>query len=223
MIGRSHHLNDDRLVECYFAHHTGDPLEPGVWEHLATCPGCQACALELTDFLNGVRADGDAAADEVFTLERLRQQHDQILRRIEHMHHPARVLSFPSRVTRRISHGARRVTPRWLAAAAAAGLFVGAVGGRLIPGAERTLPGVHVGGSRVPPPRVAPASASQTRPPATLIESSDDAAFLKELELALGRTHPRELQPFDALTPHVREVVVVEMGSLPQYGFSDLP
>lgn len=222
MIGRGHHLNDDRLVECYFAGHTGDPLERGVADHLAGCADCQARALELTDFLNGVRADGDAAADEVFTLERLRQQHDQILRRIEHMHHPARVLSFPSRVTRRISSGARRVTPRWLAGAAAAGLFVGAVGGRLIPGTERVLPGVHFGGSRVAPPRVTSAPASETMLPATIIEPSDDADFLKELELALQQTHPRELQPFDALTPHVREVVS-EVRSLPQHGFTYLP
>jgi len=223
VIGRGHHLNDDRLVECYFAGHAGNPIERAVTDHLAGCADCQARATELTEFLNGVRADGDAAADEVFTLERLRQQHDQILRRIEHLHHPARVLSFPSRVTRRISNGARRVTPRWLAAAAAAGLFVGAVGGRLIPGTERALPGVHVGSTLVAPPRLAPASASQTTLSATIVDPSDDAAFLKELELALERTHPRELQPFDALTPHVREVVVVEMGSLPQYGFSDLP
>jgi hypothetical protein len=114
------------------------------------------------------------------------------------------------------------VTPRWLAAAAAAGLFVGAVGGRLIPGTNRGLPGVHFGVSRVVPPRTAPAPASQTTVPATSIEPSDDTDFLEQLELALERTHPRELQPFDALTPHVREVVI-EFGWLPQYGFSDLP
>lgn len=221
MIGRSRHLNDDRLVECYFAGHTGDSLEPGVADHLAGCPDCQARALELTNFLNGVRADGDAAADEVFTLERLRQQHDQILRRIEHMHHPARVLSFPSRVTRRISSGARRVTPRWLAAAAAAGLFVGAVGGRLIPGTQHGLPGVHFGGNRVTPPRATPAPASLTTVPVISIEP-DDADFLKQIELALERTHPRELQPFDALTPHVREVVS-EARSLPEHVFTYLP
>lgn len=222
MIGRGHHLNDDRLVECYFAGHAGDPIEPGVADHLIGCADCQARALELTEFLNGVRADGDAAADEVFTLERLRQQHDHIMRRIEHLNHPARVLSFPSRVTRRISSGARRVTPRWLAAAAAAGLFVGAVGGRVIPGTQRPLAGVHVGGGRVAPPRVTPTAAGQTTLPAPIIEAFDDDAFLKELELALERTHPRELQPFDALTPHVHEVVS-EARSLPQHGFTYLP
>jgi hypothetical protein len=30
--------------------------------------------------------------------------------------------------------------------------------------------------------------------------------FLQELEFALARPHTRELQPFDALTPHVREI-----------------
>jgi len=34
----------------------------------------------------------------------------------------------------------------------------------------------------------------------------DDDAFLVELELALARQQPRELQPFDAMTPHVRDI-----------------
>jgi hypothetical protein len=35
--------------------------------------------------------------------------------------------------------------------------------------------------------------------------ASDDA-FLSDLEVALERPHTRELQAFDALTPHVREI-----------------
>jgi hypothetical protein len=33
-----------------------------------------------------------------------------------------------------------------------------------------------------------------------------DEAFLSDLELALERPRTRELQPFDALTPHVRDI-----------------
>jgi hypothetical protein len=33
-----------------------------------------------------------------------------------------------------------------------------------------------------------------------------DEAFLSDLEVALERPHTRELQAFDALTPHVREI-----------------
>jgi len=38
-----------------------------------------------------------------------------------------------------------------------------------------------------------------------VVEASDEA-FLSDLEVALERPHTSELQPFDALTPHVREV-----------------
>jgi hypothetical protein len=37
-------------------------------------------------------------------------------------------------------------------------------------------------------------------------EIAADSAFLSDLELALERPHTRELQAFDALTPHVREI-----------------
>jgi hypothetical protein len=44
--------------------------------------------------------------------------------------------------------------------------------------------------------------------PSVLIESFDDDMFLLELEFALERPHTQELQPFDALTPHVQEIDV---------------
>jgi hypothetical protein len=37
-------------------------------------------------------------------------------------------------------------------------------------------------------------------------EVAADDAFLSDLEVALERPHTRELQAFDALTPHVREI-----------------
>jgi hypothetical protein len=40
------------------------------------------------------------------------------------------------------------------------------------------------------------------------VDSIDDDAFLMQLEFALERPHTQELQPFDALTPHVREIGV---------------
>jgi len=38
------------------------------------------------------------------------------------------------------------------------------------------------------------------------VEIASDDAFLSDLEIALERPHTRELQAFDALTPHVREI-----------------
>ena len=51
-------------------------------------------------------------------------------------------------------------------------------------------------------PRRRPPSASTARQD----DAPDDDAFLIELELALARPHTRELQPFDAMTPHVRDI-----------------
>ena len=42
--------------------------------------------------------------------------------------------------------------------------------------------------------------------PSTPVTVADDDAFLLDLELALQRPNTRELEPFDALTPHVREI-----------------
>jgi hypothetical protein len=61
--------------------------------------------------------------------------------------------------------------------------------------------------------RRAPATSFGTRdvsarvtPAAARGVNADDAEFLSDLELALERPHTRELQAFDALTPHVREI-----------------
>ena len=62
----------------------------------------------------------------MFTAERLQEQRDRILRRLERQGHPAEVLMFPDRTgghqtAYRLLHPARR----WVAGAAAAGLVAG--------------------------------------------------------------------------------------------------
>ena len=41
MIGRLHHLNDDRLVECYFEAVAGEAVPPPEIEHLTDCASCR--------------------------------------------------------------------------------------------------------------------------------------------------------------------------------------
>jgi hypothetical protein len=206
MMGRPRHLHDDHLIECYLADRSGEPLDPPAAEHLTDCEACGQRYVELANFLNDLRTEADAETDAIFTAEQLRQQQEQILRRIEHVSRSARVISFPSQSAHSTTAGTGRVAPRWLAAAAAAGLFVGvAVGGTILqPGFRRPAPAMRVA-----------AQATATRPtpaPAVRVNSApapdtfDDDAFLMELEFALERPHTRELQPFDALTPHVREI-----------------
>jgi hypothetical protein len=97
-----------------------------------------------------------------------------------------------------VSATASRVAPRWVAAAAAAGLFVGAAAGMFY---DASRPGHATAVTATAGPPVEPRPAP--RPAATI---EDDAALLSEVELTLDRPHTLELQPLDTFTPHVREI-----------------
>jgi anti-sigma factor RsiW len=209
MIGRTEHLHDDHLVECYFADRRGEPLDPPSAEHLTDCAACNTRYADLITFLDDVRTSADAETDAAFTPERLRQQQEHILRRLEHASRSARVISFPGQMSGHPIVVNGRVAPRWLAAAAAAGLFVGvAVGGTFLqPGLQRSATTMRVASNPSAAARLAPTPAVLVNAP-TGVDSIDDDAFLMQLEFALERPHTQELQPFDALTPHVREIGV---------------
>jgi hypothetical protein len=204
-MARPHHIQEDRLYEFYIAEQSGEPVDPSAADHIMSCTACRARYAEMSDFFAGVREEVDAEADEIFTHERLAAQQSEIIRRLD-AQRSAKVISFPRHVTQQIAGTSSRVAPRWLAAAAAAGLFVGvAVGGMILSpvwGDRATL----IQLARVKPaPRVAPLSAPRVTAPVAPVVA-DDEAFLMELEFALQHPRTRELQAFDALTPHVREI-----------------
>jgi len=206
VIHRAHHLQDERLLDSYLAERHGGPVDPPIAEHLADCESCGARYAELTAFMDTLRRVGDAEADAIFTSDRLRSQRQQIARRIEHAGRPARVISFPGRLVRRtINASTARTAPRWIAAAAAAGLFIGAALGASYQwsahgrGGEPFI-GLDPGTARSA--RLAPGATRGTNP----ADVAADDAFLSDLEIALERPHTLELQAFDALTPHVREI-----------------
>src|SRR5262245_11564223 len=184
MMGRSEHLHDDRLVECYFADRRGEPLDPPSAEHLVDCEACGTRYVELVTFLDDVRTESDAECDAVFTPDRLRQQQDQILKRLEHASRSARVISFPGQAASHPSAVSGRVAPRWLAAAAAAGLFVGvAVSGTILrPGGQRVIAPMRVATGPSAAARLAPSPAVLVNAPANTLDSIDDDAFLMQLE-----------------------------------------
>ena len=205
MIHRAHHLQEERLFDSYLAERSGAPIDPPVAEHLADCAACGTRYAELTTFMDTLRRDGEAEADAIFTPEKLRLQQLQIVRRIALVGRPARVLSFPGRsVLRTIGASTSRTAPRWVAVAAAAGLFVGvAVGASFEWRAQlQSRQGFAADAARPRAARISPVLTRGTGP----AEAASDDAFLSDLELALERPHTRELQAFDALTPHVREI-----------------
>ena len=112
------HLSDDQLMETYVL--AGDN------RHLAICRQCKARFDGLVRALEQVREDATREADQIFTPERLHDQHDRIMRRLERQGHSAEVVRFPTRPS---AHPEVRQTfgptRRWVAGAAAAGLVAG--------------------------------------------------------------------------------------------------
>jgi hypothetical protein len=95
------------------------------------------------------------------------------------------------------------MTPRWVAAAVAAGIMLGLGLGASFRW-ERRPAGQQLAVNAVPnhPARLAPVATGGMGVAVT----ADDDAFLTDLEIALESPRTRELQPFDAITPHVREI-----------------
>ena len=186
------HLEDDALVALCMEKPApaGDPDWPA---HLAVCSACRHRMTELSMLLDEV---ADASADMVdaaFPAERLARQQTRILQRVDQQGTVGRVLAFPIARARRASS---RPTPvrRWIAGAAAAGLFVGMLAGHLahqLPVLQEPISSAPVASGR---PLAGP-----IRPVATASTSDDD--FLLEVRAALDRSGPVAFARLDELTP----------------------
>jgi hypothetical protein len=197
---RPHHLADDHLFDCYTAERAGEPLDPRSAEHLADCGECGDRYAELSRFMNGLRSEADAETDGLFPSDRQDAQRQSIMRRIEHLGHAARVITFPGRlVAQQMGKGVRlRVSP-WAATAAAVCLFVGVAVGMFYDARNHRPQFSVVRAVNPTAPQVTPAGG-----PTPI--ASDTDSFLSELERALGGPQTPELMSLDVLTPHVREI-----------------
>ena len=115
------HLSDAALAEVWAAAAAG--AEPALHPHLRICATCQSRYDGFTVWAQEIRAEDVAAADAAFPAERLAAQQSQILRRLEALERPARVIAFP-KFAQPVS-STRSVAFRWVGAAAAAGLVIG--------------------------------------------------------------------------------------------------
>ncbi|MGE0705322.1 MAG: hypothetical protein AB7F99_03040 [Vicinamibacterales bacterium] len=189
------HPDDQRLLTGYVAERTGDLVDPPFAEHLAECADCRRRYDGLAGFMDELRTDADASVDALYPADRLEAQRSSIARRIAHLGHAARVITFPGRASEVATPlSPRRRSSRWIAAAAVAGLLVGILLGTLSNMREAT-----------PPVEVA-VSAPAADEPLTVRAPMDDDTFLRELELASIRQRARAISPLDAFTPTVREV-----------------
>ena len=212
MIFGARHLPEDGLFECYLAEHCGESLEPPAAEHLTDCAECRARYGDLRRFMDALRTEADSELDEIFPAERQRAQQQQIARRVEHLGHHARVISFPGRQPGQPAPVAPIASPRvahhWLGVAAAAGLVIGVGLGTTYYSQAPARDQQIISQSIVTAAAVelpAPVAGPELVPD---LVSSINEQFLSELELALERPHTSELVALDELTPHVREVRV---------------
>ena len=171
------HLSDDQLMEtCVLA---GDN------RHLAVCRQCKTRFDELVRSLQQMHEAAVRAADNAFTAERLHDQRDRILRRIERRDHPAEVVAFPHRpLAHPVSHRLLAPARRWVAAAAAAGLAAGMFLGFALD--RRTHDAALNQALRQSP----------VRPALVLQASSDtDDQFFLEVDEALLGSRVRDMRP----------------------------
>jgi len=178
--------------------------------HLDACVACQDRYVELLSFLDRQRLAALDAADDAFTPDRLAAQKSQVLRRLENLARPVRVLAFPHQ--RRVAPSVNRAGRRWVAVAAAAGLIIGLAAGLAVNvhpfGSDFAQRGSFTRASNGRPDARAE-SASGPRVQTTPDRLVTDEAFLTELEAALDGPRVEELAALDALTPRVRDVALL--------------
>jgi len=132
------HLTDEQLLDAYFL---ADDTT-----HLQACAGCRDRFNDVVGTLERAREDAVREADAVFTPDRLHDQRDRIMRRLERHGQSAEVLRFPNRFgSQRAAHRLLGPARRWVAGAAAAGLVAGvflgfAVDRRVSTSAAATVP-----------------------------------------------------------------------------------
>ena len=182
-VFRQGHLSEAALVEAVM---TGE--RPA---HLDRCDICAERAVTLGRWLDDVRTMGLEAADAAFPPDKLAAQQSQILRRLEQIDQPARVIAFPNqyRLDAR-EPGGRRVAASWVGVAAAAGLMIGVVGGQITARlSTRPVPAPPVAAA------VTPAEPEPVAIPAgsSLLEHDFDTLQLKAVE-AIDDLTPRMTQ-----------------------------
>jgi hypothetical protein len=195
------HLDDAALAEIWAASAaSGDPASN---PHFDSCPECRLRYDELVMWLERLRTEAVSDADAAFPADRLAAQQAQILRRIEAVGRPARVIAFP-RFTRPLS-ARPSVAHRWVTAAAAAGLVIGVALGQWLDLSHRfgSQPGREGEVAlSAPAPVPQPEIAIQTARTGII----SDEALLSELDASLAM-HPavEPLRAIDTITPRSRD------------------
>lgn len=199
------HLDDDALAEVWAGRVTGDGGGHRSETHLLACAECQNRYAAFSGWLDGVRSDARAEADEAFTADRLAVQHSQINRRLEALEHPARVIAFP-RFTRPIASRAGH-RQRWVAGAAAAGLIAGIGLGQLFDlGGVRSTRAPEAVAVAQQVVRQSPAGERASMDIVPAASTANDEALVYGQEVVPSQVRvPESLQYLNAITPGARD------------------
>lgn len=187
---------DDAALAAIWTDASVEDREPSD-AHLRECAQCRARMAAFNAWMDELRLDGVAEADEAFSAERLAVQHAHILRRIEAAERPARVITFPT-FSRPMSQSSSHMR-RWITAAAAAGLIIGVALGQVMDLRQtltrRSAP-AELGS--IAPPRSDRPAGIQT---ASVTTPDPDAAFMAEVDASVSRHSLGELRAIDEFTP----------------------
>jgi hypothetical protein len=195
------HLTDDAFADLWSA--AAASGEPVADPHLAACAQCRTRYSAFTGWLDRIHDDAVGEADEAFPAERLAAQQAQVMRRLEALERPARVIAFP-RFARPVT-STQGHAQRWVAAAAAAGLIIGLAAGQLVDVRRMFTPARIVATQQnarltttqpVGAPSVVPASLSSVSDE-TLFFGGDPARTTDRLPM---------LQAMDDITPRARDL-----------------
>ncbi len=194
-IIRRGHLSEQALVEAVM---TGD--RPS---HLDRCDLCAERAVELGRWLDSVRAASVDAAESAFTPERLAAQHAQIMRRLEQLDEPARVIAFPSQVHLHRESAGRRVAAGWLGVAAAAGLVLGVISGQIT---------ARMGTQPAPVVSARPAEAVPAPATAEIEAPNPGPIDASLLDMDLDTLNVPAFAVIDGMTPRATQIAVNRTG-----------
>jgi hypothetical protein len=189
------HLDDSSLAEIWST--AAAEGQPATHPHLASCAECRARFAAFDEWLDDLRLDARAEADEMLSSERLAAQHSAIFRRLEAMERPARVIAFPKNTRPVIT--THRTTYRWIATAAAAGLVIGIATGQIID-LKQALDRSGSTPAQITGTTASVRPSPQTQP-ANL--AADEAIFYGEADSSVQSA--RYLPAVDGLVPRARD------------------
>ena len=198
MFVGNRHLDDSALIRRYLAERGLEALEASDeagLRHLVRCPSCDARYVALQRAFDDARDAVVDRADATFTPERLAEQRDRILRRIDARYDGPRVLPFPAGAV--AAHGTppSLLVKGWIAAAAVAGLVIGLTAGQFLHFTEDAAPVARSVAPAIGPARATPVLRAVNSAPA-----ADEEAFLSEIDMAAAGPQAAELRAIYAFT-----------------------